>query len=66
MPRARKMRRSRQREVPSSLTEWLDKWEPKISGLQKRSKSQVSGRAAGALDELEFLLARTVENQVEE
>ena len=62
-----KTKPSRQREVPSSLGEWLDKWEPKVSLFKKRKKkTQVSSKAADALDELEFLLARTVENQVSE
>jgi hypothetical protein len=58
---------SRTREVPSTLGEWLDKWEPRVSSFKRqRRRRQVSVTAANALDELEFLLARTVENQVSE
>jgi hypothetical protein len=63
MPQA--LRGSRQ-QVPSSLGEWLEKWEPKISSFKRKSKKDVTSRASYALDELEFLLARTVENSVSE
>jgi hypothetical protein len=60
-------KRSRgQDQVPSSLEEWLQKWEPKLPSFNKRRGTQTSGRASAALDELEFLLSRTVENQVSE
>jgi hypothetical protein len=54
------------REVPESLDEWLKKWEPKIAGLRKKRGKVVAVRASGALDELEFLLKRVVENQISE
>ena len=54
------------REVPESLDEWLEKWEPKIPRLRKKRGKVVATRASGALDELEFLLRRVVENQVSE
>jgi hypothetical protein len=59
-------RPARQAEVPSNLEEWLNKWEPRISTFKKRKRKEVSSKATNALDELEFLLARTVENQVSE
>ncbi|MHB1908789.1 MAG: hypothetical protein ACYCQJ_07940 [Nitrososphaerales archaeon] len=57
---------SREYDVPEDLEQWLDKWEPRISGLRRKRRATVSVRASVALDELEFLLARTVENQVTE
>ena len=54
------------REVPESLDEWLEKWEPKIPRLRKKRGKVVAIRASGALDELEFLLRRVVDNQVSE
>jgi hypothetical protein len=58
--------RVRDNEVPESLEDWLSKWEPKIRTLRKRRGKVVAKRATCALDELEFLLARSVENQVSE
>jgi hypothetical protein len=58
--------RTREKEVPESVDQWLSKWQPKISYLRKRRGKSVASRASHALDELEFLLARTVENQVTE
>ena len=53
--------------VPETLGDWLEKWEPRIPNLRKkRQKKERKARADNALDELEFLLARTVENQVSE
>jgi hypothetical protein len=54
------------REIPESLDEWLAKWEPRISGLRKKRGKVVAIKAYSALDELEFLLKRVVENQVSE
>jgi hypothetical protein len=59
-------RRSERDDVPSSLEEWLEKWEPRLTSFKKRKGTRTSGRASEALDELEFLLSRTVENQVSE
>jgi hypothetical protein len=59
-------RTRRQKEVPSSLEEWLEKWEPRLTSFNKRKGTQTAGRASAALDELEFLLSRTVENEVTE
>ncbi len=56
----------RQEQVPSSLEEWLQKWEPKLPSFNRKRGTRTSGRASAALDELEFLLSRTVENQVTE
>lgn len=58
--------KSKEKDIPESLDQWLDKWQPKIIGLRRRRSRAVSLRASGALDELEFLLARTIENQVAE
>jgi hypothetical protein len=58
--------RIRERDVPENVEEWLIKWEPKIGVLRKRRGRVVVTRASSALDELEFLLARVVENQVSE
>jgi hypothetical protein len=57
---------TREKDVPENIDQWLDKWHPKISSLRKRRGKVVAARASNALDELEFLLARTVENQVNE
>ncbi len=54
------------REQPETITAWLEKWEPKIKVMRARKRRGRSERAGSALDELEFLLARTVENQVAE
>lgn len=54
------------RDQPETISDWLDKWEPKIKVMRRRRTGERSVRAGGALDELEFLLARTVENQVAE
>jgi hypothetical protein len=56
----------REQKVPSSLEEWLAKWEPRLSSFKKRKGSATAGKASEALDELEFLLTRTVENQLTE
>jgi hypothetical protein len=55
-----------QQNVPENVEDWLAKWEPKLNGLKKRRGKTVAAKASGALDELEFLLARIVENQVSE
>ncbi len=53
--------------VPETLGDWLDKWEPRIPSLRRKRKTQErKTKADNALDELEFLLARTVESQVSE
>ncbi|MDH2900913.1 MAG: hypothetical protein PXY39_08060 [archaeon] len=44
----------------------MEKWEPKIPRLRKKRGNVVATRASGALDELEFLLRRVVDNQVSE
>jgi hypothetical protein len=54
------------RDIPETLDEWLNKWEPKISVLKRKRGRVVATRASGALDELEFLLKRTVENRIQE
>ena len=56
----------REKEVPENLSDWLEKWEPKINTLRRRRSSVRSYKAGTALDELEFLLARTVGSQVSE
>jgi len=61
-----RLRNGRNQNVPSNLDEWLDKWEPKIAGYKRRRGRAVAGKASSALDELEFLLARTIEGQVSE
>jgi hypothetical protein len=61
-----KFYRDSRRNIPASLEEWLDKWEPKLTIFKKNNGKKVSRRALEALDELEFLLARTVENTVAE
>jgi hypothetical protein len=59
-------RRRNRKQVPSSLEEWLEKWEPKLYSFNKRRGTKIAVKASDALDELEFLLSRTVENQVTE
>jgi hypothetical protein len=53
-------------ETPSNLSEWLDKWQPRVGSLNKRKGRASAVRASGALDELEFLLMRTVGKDVTE
>ena len=52
--------------VPENVDQWLEKWHPRIGSMGKRHGRVVAARASSALDELEFLLARTIENQVSE
>jgi hypothetical protein len=54
-------------ETPYTLGEWLEKWESKLSSLKPRKGTKSAAlRASKALDELEFLLMRTIGKDLSE